>query len=492
MKQKVVYLLLIVSWLVAWPTFVLAQSDPTSKAVQACQAEGYELGFSSPVTSACQKNEAGVDVCGYGSANAVDCNGCSISAISGKACCQKDIGQGSKVYKCVSFNTFNETVPDATAVSTNIDCVSPGEFKSPSLWEGLLGLVGAACSNLNCCSPSTCQEIYGDNGVVLQLGCVMPADSYNTTQNQSQESKTTEFVPQVTIPGTIFTAGKPVVVTGNTLGQYIADFYKFFTGLIAVIAVVMIMWGGFKRIAAAGSAETIKNANSTIISAIVGLVIALMSYSLLQLINPALVEFKDLKLETITREDTIIAKTGSDSDAAASNQNKCANEDNLTAIETKKFGAVYASDPRLNKEAYQKLLEVQNILKTQYNKTLQINSAHRSLATQTKLFNEGIAKHGADKVRSFVAYPSCAAPHLTGGAVDVCLQGQSCPYISSAFARPSINLVPNDVWTDISLLQQVMSEVGWVRYCGEWWHFEWGTARWQAGKDKPAGSDKCT
>ncbi len=71
---------------------------------------------------------------------------------------------------------------------------------------------------------------------------------------------------------------------------YLAAFYKFFIGFLAVAAVVMIMWGGFKRIAAAGSAESIKNANSTIISAIVGLIIALMSYSLLQLVNPALVK----------------------------------------------------------------------------------------------------------------------------------------------------------------------------------------------------------
>ncbi|MBU1039034.1 pilin [Patescibacteria group bacterium] len=78
-------------------------------------------------------------------------------------------------------------------------------------------------------------------------------------------------------------------ITGGFPG-YLAAFYKFFIGFLAVAAVVMIMWGGFKRIAAAGSAETIKNANSTIISAIVGLVIALMSYSLLQLVNPALVK----------------------------------------------------------------------------------------------------------------------------------------------------------------------------------------------------------
>ena len=71
---------------------------------------------------------------------------------------------------------------------------------------------------------------------------------------------------------------------------YLAAFYNFFIAALAVISVVMIMWGGFKRIMAAGNAESIKGANQTIMGAIVGLIIALISYSLLQLINPALVK----------------------------------------------------------------------------------------------------------------------------------------------------------------------------------------------------------
>ncbi len=70
---------------------------------------------------------------------------------------------------------------------------------------------------------------------------------------------------------------------------YVAAFYKFFVGFMAVVAVVMIMWGGFKRIMAAGNAENIKNANSTVFAAIIGLVLTLVSYTLLNLINPRLV-----------------------------------------------------------------------------------------------------------------------------------------------------------------------------------------------------------
>lgn len=75
----------------------------------------------------------------------------------------------------------------------------------------------------------------------------------------------------------------------NGFPGYLQSFFNFFIPAIAVMSVVMIMWGGFKRIAAAGSSETIKGANETIFAAISGLILALISYTLLNLINPALV-----------------------------------------------------------------------------------------------------------------------------------------------------------------------------------------------------------
>ena len=101
---------------------------------------------------------------------------------------------------------------------------------------------------------------------------------------------------QVPIPGlpTTFAGGFPV---------YMAAFYKFFITALAVMAVVMIMWGGFKRIYAAGASERISDANDTIISAIIGLILALVSYSLLQLVNPRLVDLSKLVVEKIKEQN---------------------------------------------------------------------------------------------------------------------------------------------------------------------------------------------
>ena len=120
--------------------------------------------------------------------------------------------------------------------------------------------------------------------------------------DQCKEKDDVKFVPQVTIPGSIMIGGKEikfvknegVTITSSTAAQYFAVFYRFFVAALVIIAIVMVMWGGFKRIMAAGSPERIKSANETIIGAITGVVIALISYSLLSLINPALVSLKSL------------------------------------------------------------------------------------------------------------------------------------------------------------------------------------------------------
>ncbi len=100
---------------------------------------------------------------------------------------------------------------------------------------------------------------------------------------------------QVPIPGLSqeFTGG---------LAVYISYFYKFFISAIAVMAVVMVMWGGFKRLYAAGSPDKIKDANDTIVSAISSLVIALLSYTLLNLVNPKLVDIPGLAIEMPKRQ----------------------------------------------------------------------------------------------------------------------------------------------------------------------------------------------
>jgi hypothetical protein len=105
-----------------------------------------------------------------------------------------------------------------------------------------------------------------------------------------------EFVPQTTIPNSEFRAGATISIKPDTLGKYIKAVYQYGVGIVSVFAVVMIMWGGFKYVFAAGNKDRLQAAKTTIISAFMGLILALGSYILLYTINPNLVNFADLNI----------------------------------------------------------------------------------------------------------------------------------------------------------------------------------------------------
>jgi hypothetical protein len=76
------------------------------------------------------------------------------------------------------------------------------------------------------------------------------------------------------------------------IGSYIALLYNYLVGTAVILAIVMSMYGGFRWVTAAGSPEKITQAKQTIVASIIGLVIALFSYTILNTINPALVRLE--------------------------------------------------------------------------------------------------------------------------------------------------------------------------------------------------------
>jgi len=70
--------------------------------------------------------------------------------------------------------------------------------------------------------------------------------------------------------------------------QYIAAVYKFGVGLAVILAVVMIMVGGFIWLMSAGSPDKVGKAKEFITSAMTGLLLALFSFLILQTVNPEL------------------------------------------------------------------------------------------------------------------------------------------------------------------------------------------------------------
>lgn len=80
------------------------------------------------------------------------------------------------------------------------------------------------------------------------------------------------------------------------IGNYISTVYTWGLSVVGILAVVMMMIGGLIWTTAGGSATHIATAKQYIGGAISGLVLLLVSYLLLETINPELVNLKPLKI----------------------------------------------------------------------------------------------------------------------------------------------------------------------------------------------------
>ncbi len=79
------------------------------------------------------------------------------------------------------------------------------------------------------------------------------------------------------------TAGQPQgfcnPLPDKNIGEVFVRLLKFFTGSVAIVAVVVIVVAGFKMIVASGSEEIIKSARSQMTWAIIGLIIAVLAFT---------------------------------------------------------------------------------------------------------------------------------------------------------------------------------------------------------------------
>lgn len=141
-----------------------------------------------------------------------------------------------------------------------------------------------------------------------------------------------KFFPQVTVPG--FTGGD---VTENTLGEYFRAIYVYFVSSVGVIAVTMIIFGGFRWITAAGNASKIQAAQETINSALIGLVLALTSFLILNTINPNLTRLRIPAVPAVEQllQSTLFCKDGSLAAQIAGKTAQCGNDVPYTEIDGK-------------------------------------------------------------------------------------------------------------------------------------------------------------
>jgi len=161
--------------------------------------------------------------------------------------------------------------------------VLPAYTPSRSQYATLIGLQAGDCYSVDCASHADCPGY---------LGGAQPFQN-------PEASPPIEFRLQIPIPGSQIFTGQPITINSDLLGNYIAALYTFFVGALGIISVVVMMIGGFLWLTSGGAGERISKAKSTILNAIIGLILAITSYLLLYTLNPNLVNFQSLVLESI-------------------------------------------------------------------------------------------------------------------------------------------------------------------------------------------------
>lgn len=131
----------------------------------------------------------------------------------------------------------------------------------------------------------------------------------------------------------------------------------------------------------------------------------------------------------------------------------------------------------LEREAAAKLDEARQLLLQQdASFRFTIMSTYRTYEQQQRLYQAC-----APDCQGKVAQPSCNAPHTTGRAVDIQM---NVPGFDTGLIKLDQDYPYTDSQKDAQQrLIRAMCIAGWVNYDKEWWHFEYGTERWEKGQE---------
>jgi hypothetical protein len=300
-------------------------------------------------------------------------------------------------------------------------------------------------------------------------------------------------IPTIDLGAMVATQAKNGDISIPYIAVYIAGFYKFGVAAAAVLAVIMIMVSGFRWLAAAGNAGTIGEAKRSITSAVIGLILAVGSYTALQVINPDLLNLKSIVIKGVATNGLSLPSGDQGSDTSTS---ACADESSLVNISDTPNVTAAAPDNRLTSDTKGALAQAGAIAVTTADpgnppnsppsgsnfSGLKVFSAYRSQAYQQQLFSQAVAQYGSpDAASKHVASgATCQGAHLTGHAVDIHLMLGGSELGSGDMSQARIDA-----------LESIMNQAGWVRYCPEWWHFEFNLpmgAKRAKPCDKPYGS----
>ena len=84
------------------------------------------------------------------------------------------------------------------------------------------------------------------------------------------------------------TGAPPAAAAQGTLGQNITTIINFFLGLLGLIAVAFLIYAGVLMVTAGGNEEQVNKAKKIIMYAVAGIIIILLSYTIVTFVTTAL------------------------------------------------------------------------------------------------------------------------------------------------------------------------------------------------------------
>lgn len=262
------------------------------------------------------------------------------------------------------------------------------------------------------------------------------------------------YTPLAPLPGTVDAN------TGQTnISMYLSGAIKLLIALGAALAILFAIIGGTQYVAAGISPDAKSGAKERIWGALIGLVIILTSYLLLNSINPKLVQFSFM-LPPVGEVAPGAAVSGVPGTCPIAPLEALTGvalsmENGATVLFTSDDSSVQRNLTELKKEVAK--------LNTALGGKVTVNSAYRPMAYQRHLYaivnkwiTQGLkdntdplcaslkstvgaeyAKHGLGTV---VASPGSCAPHVKGTGVDLQIPGYDLNTINSFMVTNHINL----------------------------------------------------
>lgn len=321
------------------------------------------------------------------------------------------------------------------------------------------------------------------------------------------------------------------------LGEYIAAIYQYTIIFVSVLATIMLIISGIQWTLGGSSSGGREGVKKRILGSIVGLALSVGSYTILYTVNPELVTQRSLQIlfineipfPIITEESgEVYANTNYDSTTEIAvkvpsvaevdssyfmstgingkRSNGWSIWQGLTAAEktlvlpymfkqtapscpeghlVKISGIPGWNGKKIHPAALEPFRKVNETAK-KLGMKLYPGTVQRAAKTMVPLWNTGIVaryKQGRKwkKNEGKIAKPTCNTGHSMGAAVDANMKHEASGKKLGASDPTKINqknyakkFLGNPMKV---ILEQIFHQNGWVRYCSEHWHFEYGVTK---------------